>query len=273
MGIMPLPRAFGPALAALLSALLVTAHGSLHAPSNQRHLHRGAFLTVQSTHAASGGEMRAEMQMELEAWHDALLDAEEVDKLAGSLLTDAALKQVADPVNEKLKSTANKTAIKGELSLLKQLYARLKRGIVNSKKQENKDKERQQQTLKVLQDRLTTAEKDLAAAKKAPKTSEFRMGLLTDRVKSLKQSLTYWKEEREDSHVEFHSALKTTHGLMDRVKTAVTVYETALAGKSVKSDTLASLGKMPTPAQALTQLQAGLKECRKRASAVAQHKD
>jgi len=268
---MPLSRAFLPALATLLSSVLV--HASLHAPANQRHLHRGAFLTVQSTHAASGGEMRAELQMELETWHDALLDAEEVNRVAGSLLTDAALQKVGLPTSQKLKKTANQTALKGELSLLKQLYARLKRGIVNSKKQESKDKERQQQTLKVLQDRFAAAEKDLAAAKKNPKTSEFRMSLLTHRVEELKTSLSYWKEERETSHVEFHSALKTTHGLMDRVKTAVSVYEDALAGKSVKSSTLASLGTMPTPAQALTQLQAGLKECRKRSASVVQHSD
>jgi hypothetical protein len=268
---MPVSRILWVAVAAVLSAPLLPVHASLHAPTNQRHLHRGAFLTVQSTHAASGGEMRAEMQMELEAWHDALLDAEQVNKEAGSLLTDAALQQVASPASEKLKKTANKTALNGELSLLKQLYARLKRGIVNSKKQEDKDKERQQQTLKVLQDRLASAEKDLAAAKKDKKTTEFRMSLLTHRVESLKTSAMYWKEERETSHVEFHSALKTTHGLMDRVKTAVTVYEDALAGKSVKSATLASLGKLPTPAQALTQLQAGLKDCQKRVSSVAQH--
>lgn len=273
---MPFGRAFGLALAALLSVLVGTAHATLRAPHSHKHLHRGAFLTVQSTHAASGGELRAEMQMELEAWHDALLDAEEVNREAGSLLTDVALKHVAgfhQGPTEKLKSTANKTALKGELGLLKQLFSRLKRGIVNSKKQEDKDKERQQQTLKVLQDRLQTAETDLAAAKKSPKTTEFRMSILSERVEGLQRSLQYWKEERETSHVEFHAALKTSHGLMDRVKTAVKVYEDALQGKAVKSETLSGLGKLPTPKEALTQLEAGLAKCRKRASSVAKHAD
>jgi chromosome segregation ATPase len=261
----------------VLSALLGTAHAALRTPpSSHKHLHRGAFLTVQSTHAASGGELRAEIQMETEAWHDALLDAEEVNRQAGSLLTDAALNRVAgfhQGPTQKLKATANKTALKSELSLLKGLFSRLKRGIVNSKKQEEKDKERQQQTLKVLQDRLQTAQNDLGAAKKSPKTTEFRMSLLKERVEGLQRSLQYWKEERETSHVEFHAALKTSHGLMSRVQTAVKVYEDALGGKAVKTETLTGLGKLPTPKEALTQLEAGLAKCRKRASSMTKHND
>lgn len=274
---MSLPWAVGLAWTMLLAALSGEAHAYLLAsPSPHKHLHRGAFLTLQSTHAASGGELRAEMQMELEAWHDALIDAEEVQRVAGSLISDAALKRIggfhSGPA-EKLKKTANKTALKAELGLLKQLFGRLKRGIVNSKKQEDKDKDRQQQTLKVLQDRLQTAEKDFATAKKSPKTTAFRMSLLKDRVEGLRRSLQYWREERETSHVEFHAALKTSHGLMDRVKTAVKVYEDALDGKGVKSETLADLGKLPTPLEALTQLRVGLADCRKRASSVAKQNE
>lgn len=209
---MPSPCALIPVLAALLVPFVRMAQATSHAaPSHKRHLHRGAFLTIQSTSAASGGERNAEMQMEMVAWRDALLDAKEVNNVAGSLLTNAALRQIGSlhgGPTEKLRGNANKTALKAELGLLKNLFARLKRGIVSSKKQEDKDKERQQQTLQVLQDRLKTAEKDLAAAQKAPKTTDFRMSLLKDRVVTLKRSVAYWKEERETSHVEFHASLK-----------------------------------------------------------------
>jgi len=223
-------------------------------------LQRGAFLTVQEARTASGDQALQQATTESRLLSEMLSDAEEAAQSAGSLLQNSHLQRFAGVrffAKGAILIHKNHTSMVAELGLLKRLYFHLKGNIVASKQSDQSNSAQQKETVQVLQSRLAEAEKELEAAS-TPNARPFKLELLRRRVDLLTHQLSHWKNDGTAIRQEFHAMLKTTHGMMARVKIAMDVYTKAIAGKEVDAHALDNLSSLPTPSEALTQFRSGV---------------
>jgi len=133
--------------------------------------------------------------------------------------------------------TANKTnhtftkkeKLQNELSNLKNLFSHIKGRIGALNKNEKEGVDVDAKMIKEQEQIIKTAESQLNWTNISASQREMRV----NRTRSAKVELKYWQKHRELSHGSFHSNLKMSHGLMDKLQSTMKIFHQALEGKTI----------------------------------------
>lgn len=179
---------------------------------------------------------------------------EQASELLGGAVE--APKAKAEPVatNATAKKEANAThpaAVKKNLTavlskeqdVLQGLFAHLKKNIKHFNEEETKGKKDNARRVKELQAKLKRDQEQL----KSGKLSKFMHEALVNRTRLEEHELQYWSRGREIEHSMFHSNLKMSHGLMQRVKTVMEAYTQALSKGAVDPKVLKEMSAAAIP--------------------------
>jgi len=126
---------------------------------------------------------------------------------------------------KKLMSTsgvAGKAMLAPALEMLKGLYDDQKRRIADVNKREEISKQRFE---KQKQDH----DKQIARLQDLIKNHKVSEGLYQNSTKDADRMFNYWQRCRERNHHQFHTNLKITHAMMEKVKHMIAAYEKALS--------------------------------------------
>merc|ERR1719159_803696 len=103
-------------------------------------------------------------------------------------------------------------------------------------------------------------QKDREALKNS-KLSDDERKMLLNTTKMDEDEVKYWSTDRQISHGMYHTHLKLTHGLMQRVKTVMEAYSQALAHGKIDATLLKSINAASIP-KAFAQIRSELKTLR-----------
>jgi len=128
----------------------------------------------------------------------------------------------------------NRTKLQKEKANLDTLLSHLKGNVISINKVEAEGKDEEQEQIVKVKERLAEEYKQLNGTN----LTTFRRSLLTNRTHMAESELKYWTRQRDLQHHMFHSSLKMTHGLMNKVKAVMEAYKEALAKGHVSKATL-----------------------------------
>lgn len=157
-------------------------------------------------------------------------------------------------------ATSRAKTLSEQASILDGLYQHMKSNIVHFNDREKKQKQDTQHEIDRVKVDLRRYENE---AKKG-NLSDLERQLLKNQTGVANDELQYWKsrEDLENSH--FKLNLKMTHGLMDRVKLGMKIYQQALNGQKVDMKVLRDLSSTISPRKAFAQMRASLTDFRSR---------
>jgi len=159
-----------------------------------------------------------------------------------------------DPETEKLlsgMSTMNKAQLPVMYAMLNGMYDHFKERIGEANKHEAKSKKMFEQRKADFDAKMKAMEEKAAKDKRPVQPGEEPpyAGLKATEERIFK----YWTRQRELQHRQYHTMLKIAHGGMMRMKEAMKMYETAMAGGKPKQQDLQKLQQM-APDVVLTQV-------------------
>eukprot|EP00747_Dinoflagellata_sp_TGD_P216136 gnl/TRDRNA2_/TRDRNA2_88733_c0_seq1.p1 gnl/TRDRNA2_/TRDRNA2_88733_c0~~gnl/TRDRNA2_/TRDRNA2_88733_c0_seq1.p1 ORF type:complete len:232 (+),score=75.40 gnl/TRDRNA2_/TRDRNA2_88733_c0_seq1:102-698(+) len=129
----------------------------------------------------------------------------------------------APKVNGTLANSTKANLLK-EQKVLTDLFAKLKTNIKGFNKYEQESKDSNKVRIQEIQKKL---ERDRAELNKT-KNGTFQHEELVNRTRDEERDLKYWTEGRELQHQMFHSHLKMTHSMMERVRSVLDAYQQVL---------------------------------------------
>merc|ERR1712194_458256 len=139
----------------------------------------------------------------------------------------------------------NRTKSQKEKVNLDKLLSNLKGNVISINKVEAEGKDTEESMIVKVKARLAEEYKRLNGTG----LSKFQHELVTNRTHTDERELKYWTVQRDLQHHMFHSSLKMTHGLMNKVKAVMEAYKEALAKGHVSKATLKDMhavaGKLP----------------------------
>mmetsp|Transcript_21846 Transcript_21846/g.49780 ORF Transcript_21846/g.49780 Transcript_21846/m.49780 type:complete len:275 (+) Transcript_21846:77-901(+) len=159
-------------------------------------------------------------ERELNTLQQAALDSAELAKNISASNATATADQL-----KKLMATsgvAGKTMLAPALEMLKGLYDDQKRRIADVNKREEVSKQR-------FDKQKQEHDKQIARLQDLIKNHKVSEGLYQNSTKDADRMFTYWQRCRERNHHQFHTNLKITHAMMEKVKHMISAYEKALA--------------------------------------------
>jgi hypothetical protein len=150
-----------------------------------------------------------------------------------------------DPETEKLLSgvsTMSGAQLPVMYAMLSGMYDHFKERIGEANKHEAKSKKLYEQRkadyeakLKAMKDKAAEEKRPLQPGEEPPYASL---------QKTEERIFNYWTRQRELQHRQYHTMLKIAHGGMTRMKDAMKMYETAMAGGKPKQQDLQKLQEM-----------------------------
>lgn len=181
-----------------------------------------------------------------------LLETSSLYNLATSNQTspqkESGAKKLALPKTQE-KVAAQKARMEDTKKTLDGLYKHLKTNIGYYNKKQKEMKSRSEMRLEKAEAMLKKDQEKM----KDKSLGAFDKELLRNQTSMALELVDYWKKVTVSEKQQFHSSLKLTHTLMDRVKLATKMYAMKLAGKKIDPKMMQDLVSSLPPKMAFTQ--------------------